>query len=70
VAVPLYIEAAKGPTVGCRLVDTCCRYCHVATEVVIVVGAAAEAAAAEVLGSEVPALANKGRLWLVATLLV
>jgi hypothetical protein len=34
------------------------------------VGAAAEAAAAEVLASEVPALANKGRLWLVSTLLV
>jgi hypothetical protein len=58
--VPLYIEVAKGPAVGCRPADTCCRWCLVVAEtVVVVVGAVVEAAAMKALVSEVPALAGK-----------
>jgi hypothetical protein len=54
---------AKGLAGGCRLADTCCRWCLVVMEVVVVaVGAAIEAAVAEALASEAPALASEWHL--------
>jgi hypothetical protein len=44
-------------------VDTCCRWCLVAMEAVVVAaGATVEAIAMKALASEVPTLASKGRL--------
>jgi hypothetical protein len=61
--VPLYTRAAKGPAVGYWPVDTCCRWCLVAMEAVVVAaGATVEAIAMKALASEVPTLAGKGRL--------
>jgi hypothetical protein len=57
--VPLYIGVAKGPYVGCQLVETCCCWCLIAMEAVV---AAADAVKVKALTSKVLPLASEGHL--------